>query len=366
MRVIEADTVDGALFQGLLLLKHEGIQEHSRAGDVLVAPFPVTTVYDHPERRVLFNSVRDANPFFHLMEALWLLAGRNDARWLDQFVGDFSKRFAQEDGRLHGSYGFRWRRHFDLEGGGHTYMPDQLETVVCLLRNNPGDRQAVITMWDPVADLGVPDLKDRPCNTHAYLRVRTEGAGVRAGVLDVGTGKPGHGELACGFLDITVCCRSNDIWWGAYGANVVHFSILQEYLAAAIGIKVGTYYQISNNFHIYEAVADWSALDVAEYAECAYPELGVRPTKIVQVPGEFDADLELFFKDPGAERRYANTFFHEVAAPMFRANQAWKAKRREAALAELWRMPELCDWREAAVQWCARRMAKGKVTAVGA
>lgn len=59
MRVIEANSVDEALISGFQLLKEHGRKETSRAGDVLVAPFPVTTVYHYPLRRVLFNPVRD-------------------------------------------------------------------------------------------------------------------------------------------------------------------------------------------------------------------------------------------------------------------------------------------------------------------
>jgi thymidylate synthase len=52
-------------------------------------------------------------------------------------------------------------------------------------------------------------------------------------------------------LDLTVLCRSNDVVWGAYGANAVHFSVLQEYLAGRIGVDVGVMYQFSNNYHGY-------------------------------------------------------------------------------------------------------------------
>jgi hypothetical protein len=47
----------------------------SRAGDVLVAPHPVMSVTSIPTERVLFDPARDANPFFHLFESLWMLAG---------------------------------------------------------------------------------------------------------------------------------------------------------------------------------------------------------------------------------------------------------------------------------------------------
>ena len=47
-------------------------------------------------------------------------------------------------------------------------------------------------------------------------------------------------KIKNGRLQMTVHCRSNDIIWGTYGANAVHFSILQEYVAARIGVDLGT------------------------------------------------------------------------------------------------------------------------------
>ncbi len=179
----------------------------------LFAPYPGNDDNYNPMNRVSFNPKRDANPFFHLMEALWMLAGRNDATWLDQFVGDFSKRYSEEDGKMHGAYGFRWRKHFDIEGGGDGSLsiPDQLDTAVKLLKVNPDNRRVVIAMWDPIADLG-QEYRDIPCNTHIYCRVRI------LGDVDF-TGDWSHEPV----LDLTVCCRSNDAIWGAHGANAVHF-----------------------------------------------------------------------------------------------------------------------------------------------
>ena len=218
MRTIHARNVNDAWTQAVQMMLEEGRCEDSRAGPVLVMPCPVMTVYAKPCERVLFDRVRDANPFFHLFEAMWMLAGRNDAEFLNLFVKDFGARFAQSNGTIHGAYGFRWREHFGF---------DQLDFIVKQLKENPGNRQAVLQMWDTgyAMDLVVKDWKDRPCNTHVYFRIR---------------------DL---HLDMTICCRSNDILWGAYGANAVHFSFLQEYMAGRIGCAVGLMYQFSNNWH---------------------------------------------------------------------------------------------------------------------
>lgn len=224
MKVIEVRNVSQALPLGLDYLMTEGTRQPSRNGEVWVSPVPVTTVYQRPWERVLTNPIRDANPFFHLVEAVWMLAGRDDAAALTPYVRRFSE-YAEPDGRIHGAYGARWRRHFSDPGQAGTYL-DQLAEVIGKLKVNPLDRQAVIAMWSPEDDL-LGSWRDRPCNTHVYLRVRD------------------------GSLDLCVMCRSNDIVWGAYGANAVHFSVLQEYIAGALGIALGTMTQVSWNYHAY-------------------------------------------------------------------------------------------------------------------
>ena len=348
MKVIEARNVNDAYLKGLRLLKDQGLAQGSRAGEVLVMPCPVTTVYEWPLERVLFNSIRDANPFFHLGEALWMLAGRNDATWLDRFVKDFSSRFAEKDGQQHGAYGYRWLHHFDLEGGGYRSLPNQLDTVVRLLRANPDDRRVVLTMWDPVADLGI-DRRDIPCNTHAYFRILN------------------------GALDITVCCRSNDAVWGAYGANAVHFSILQEYIATRIGVDVGLYFQISNNFHVYTDVLKkvwpevWPSGDNTVWDKHRYERGRVEVQPLMDDPGSFDSELDIFLQRLGEDLawRYENKFFSDVATPFFLAHNSWRNREYNQAQVWLEEMPENNDWRLAASEWMKRRLERMPTIHVG-
>src|SRR5262245_36160296 len=75
--------------------------EPSRNGPVLRLPTPLMVVYDRPNERVLFDSFRNANPFFHLMEGIWMLAGRNDLEFVAQFASNL--RNYSDDGRsIHG------------------------------------------------------------------------------------------------------------------------------------------------------------------------------------------------------------------------------------------------------------------------
>jgi thymidylate synthase len=327
------------------LLDQVGVRQSSRAGDVLVAPGPVFTSYARPAERVLFDPVRDANPFFHLMESLWMLAGSADARWLDRYVSDFSARYAETDGHVWGGYGRRWRDWFRKNSstlGGPRL--DQLVEVVRLLRKDPTDRRVVIQMWDASEDLGA-DRRDVPCNTQCYPRVR-ESLEVRGGDLCVEK-----------VLDLTVICRSNDVVWGAYGANAVHFSVLQEYLAHCVGVEVGVMYQVSNNWHGYVDVLAKKPAPVT--SEDPYFRGEVVPLKMFQTQQDFvDADLRAFVARPCDEdHRYHNEWFRKVAAPVAISHRFHREKNREAALfwADVIAAP---DWRRACLEWLQRRYVK--------
>jgi thymidylate synthase len=345
MYVLRARNVHCALPMGLDLLDECGIPRRSRAGNCVTAPAPVTTVYEQPTERVLFWPERDANPFFHFFEALYFLAGRNDAGYLDRFVRDYSARFSDDGRTLHGSYGHRWRRHWRMAGEGRPL--DQVATVIQLLRQHPDTRRAVLAMWDPISDLhGDEGLVDIPCNTAVMFRVRF-------GRRD----EPNR-------LDMTVTCRSNDIIFGAYGANAVHFSFLQEYVAANLGLVVGSYWQVSNDFHAYEDVLSRVAVGSLARPERRIPSLyetgEVRPFPLIQDPVAWDNDLGLFMEEPESGA-LQEIFFNAVAQPLWMAHVSYREKRWADA-AEWADACAATDWRAAALQWLNKRVpVRGRV-----
>src|SRR3954462_5286059 len=158
-RLVHAINVNHALQDALWHLNVSGLREESRNGPVLVAPGPVLTEYERPCERVLFHRARDANPFFHLFEALGMLAGRNDVAWVGQYAKNMFN-YSDDGEALHGAYGFRWREFSGL---------DQLEHIVQPLREQPNSRRAVLSMWAPNGDLvtsegaGGIHMKDVPC-----------------------------------------------------------------------------------------------------------------------------------------------------------------------------------------------------------
>jgi hypothetical protein len=335
MHIIPVRNVSEALPFGIEHLRDCGEWEPTRAGQALVAPHPVATVYRCPCERVLFSGLRDANPFFHLVETLQMIAGRDDAKLLNNFVKDFGERFAESDGRIHGAYGYRWR---------HAFGFDQLDAVVGQLSEQPGSRQAVITMWDPSPhgqdDLLERNFRDRPCNTHAYLRIHNDE------------------------LDITVCNRSNDIVWGAYGANAVHMSVLQEYLAARLDVGVGTYTQFSNNYHIYED--QWNKLtSPGEYKlwDDRYTSEQVKPMPLVHDVESFDDEVAMLLDlyETTSEKQFSvsmeNRFLSHTVWPMLMAHRAYKDKDKQGACK--WASSvEAADWKVATVEWIVRKLYK--------
>ena len=176
------------------------------------------SVVEEPWHHCILIPERRWNPWLALSEALWILAGRNDVAALAPYnshIRDYS-----DDGiSLYGAYGAR--------------IYDQIDPLIARLRRDPSDRRAVLSIWDARSTLDrVPvDLlsqsKDPPCNNLVYFKLRNNK------------------------LHMTVMCRSNDLHWGLFAVNLPTFGILQEYIAARLGVGIGTQTHLSNSLHIY-------------------------------------------------------------------------------------------------------------------
>lgn len=342
---ISASSVSEAFHLAFQALFQVGQREKSRNGDVMVFPTPVVTEYTQPMNRVIFYPFRDANPYFHLFETLWMLAGREDLR----FVKAFNARMAtySDDGSLvRGSaYGKRWKSWFNH---------DQIKEAVRTLGQDQFSRRVVLSQWDPHSD-PVVSSKDIPCNTHCYLRVNKFK------------------------LDLTVCNRSNDMIFGCYGSNAVHFSMLQEYIASHLGLKVGTYYQFSNNLHSYCDNEVYKKIEVMGRIPLDDPydreEVAAFPMRegISGNFGLFDADLEFFFKafdnasdadiysefsENVSKIKFNSPFFTQIVVPMLHSYALFKKKDFEAAVQQLEQLPPNNDWKKASREWLIRRQHK--------
>lgn len=345
---IQARNVNHALPQGARLFNSPASVRRSapRANigghETLEMTSAVITEYTHPLERVLFDPKRDANPFFHFFESLWILAGRDDVKWLEFFLPGIAK-VSDDTITFHGAYGARMRDTCIYSDGGFEKSTDQLAMVVEELKRNPDSRRAVVGVWQPMLDAGYTGL-DMPCNCTLHFQLRKNK------------------------LNLTVFNRSNDMIWGAYGANAVQFSFVLEYVSGMLGVKVGSYYQISNNFHVYLGDA-WDKVKDLNPATVDDPYLGadgryVKAYLLISSPVTFDHELGLFmtqstvaidggFEIPVADVAYENTFFSDVAIPLFNARMAFKQKKYGRALI----ITETCkasDWGLAAQLWLLR------------
>lgn len=303
----------------------------------------VVTEYEHPMERVLFDPIRDANPFFHFFEALWILDGREDVAFLTKFNPNMASY--SDDGKVfHAPYGYRLREHFQRAGEfGEPDGPpvDQLVQVIELLKNEPDTRRAVLCIWDPAEDLNVQS-KDLPCNDLITVAINE------------------------GKLEMEVMCRSNDVIWGAYGANAVQFSMLQEFIARAVGVEVGTLSQISRSYHFYlenETFQKLTMLKRSGLLVDPYVWRGITPYPLMADEMDYRewlSQLRRFIRLGCQPSLDNDAFFSEVAGPMYLAWEQWKDagleknERIVRAQQELIRCRAL-DWRAACHEWLERR-----------
>lgn len=329
MKILKVRNCQEALPRGLQLLEREGIRRDSRNGPVIAAPWPVATVYEHPQEKVVFHTERDYNVFFVLYEALWILAGRNDVQPLTRYVKTFGK-FSDDGFTQHAAYGYRLRKEFGR---------DQLEIIARRLRENPEDRRCVAQIWDSRLDLDIVSV-DIPCNDTIIFQINDQGA-----------------------LDMTVFCRSNDIIFGAYYANAFHFGMLIEYMARKIGCPVGAYNQISVNYHGY--------LDTLKPLEFLRPERTnfvpdpyvTNGIHAVPLSGDIDEEIRLLLShaDNGfaTAKEFPEENWAKAAFLVLQAHEIYRTteglKKFTGPLDLLGYGDQSADWIVAAQKWFLRR-----------
>lgn len=199
-------------------------RQSGRGGETAELLHVVMEISD-PRQRWVASRRPAINPAFALVEAFWIVAGRQDA-WLPAFWNPRLPQFCGTAQLLDGAYGHRLRAHFGV---------DQLERVYRTLEARPDSRQAVFQIWDARADLpdddGTPARDDIPCNVLAMPKVRG------------------------GRLEWLQVLRSNDMFRGL-PYNIVQFTALQEMLSGWLGVELGSYHHVSDSLHAYAADLD--------------------------------------------------------------------------------------------------------------
>jgi thymidylate synthase len=153
--------------------------------------------------------------FSCLGELLWYLAGSRELAFIEYYLSRYAGE--SDDGRtVHGAYGprlFRMRHH------------NQVEQVLALLKERPTSRRAVIQVFDSV-DLAAHHT-DVPSTCSLQFLVRK------------------------GRLHLFTAMRSNDAYLGL-PHDIFAFTMLQEIVARALDVDLGTYKHAVGSLHLYK------------------------------------------------------------------------------------------------------------------
>jgi hypothetical protein len=270
---------------------------------------------------------------------MWMLAGLQTVEPLNLYNSGM-KQYSDNGITFDAAYGYRWRHHFGF---------DQILAAIRKLKSNPADRRIVIQMWDP-NELAKEDGKDFACNQQI--------------MFDTRPGKHFNGGYV---LDMTVTNRSNDLVYGAMGSNLVHFSLLHEFIAKHSGLAVGSYYQISKNMHLYleneTSKRCWENRN--EFMKSSAPSTDLSLTK--EGSSEGLSSFKLYVEKHEVMMPQDNTYLERVVKPVCEAYRIYKMKmltgietpletRVDLALAVL----NNCKsemWRSACETWFATRLS---------
>lgn len=339
MLKMEVRNVEDMWWRLCKLLLDKGQRVETRNGPALEWPGQAFITNIRPQDRVLFDPNRNCNHVFHLMESIWMLAGRNDTAFPAQFNSNISN-YSDDGSVFHGAYGHRWRSHFGV---------DQVEYAIDALLKDPNDRRVVIAMWDSTVDGNGAVGKDFPCNVMILPKL-----------VKIVDGP--HHERGQTRLDITIINRSNDIVWGLCGANAVHMSLLHEYMACALGVHVGQWHHFSNNLHIYEK--HWGlAQQTVEESNLSYmPYAGVSSMSPAFSRAPIMLDRTTFLREcrelcDGKTEGFSEPFLEDTVEPVWASWREWKAGNEEDAL-EIAMCIDAFDWRKGVVEWYKRAMGK--------
>jgi len=182
-----------------------------------ISPFSFSI--EAPLSRLITWNKRNLNIFCAFGELLWIMSGSENLNMIVPFNKGW-ERFSDDGHILNGAYG---KRLINKDG-------NQINQIIEILKADKDSRQAIMHVHNQ-ADLFIKS-KDIPCTSSLQFFIR-------------------EGRLNC----ITYM-RSNDIILGtAY--DVFVFTMIQEYIAKKLDVKLGEYTHIAGSMHIYSTHFDY-------------------------------------------------------------------------------------------------------------
>lgn len=224
------------------LLITEGIKRETRGEVCYELPGPFLFKITDPTARMVTIPERKWFRALPYAESLWIASGRNDLNLITHYLKRM-KDFSDDGVSMRGGYGPRYR---DYNGDFEDYhietinvrqkgSVDQLRYVIECFKQDTETRRAVISFGDPMKDDfddqgNLKQSLDIPCTRELHFMKQ-----------------PNSDKL-----DLIVKMRSNDLIWGASAVNVFNYTFIQEYVSAILGLQLGNYYHMADNFHYYK------------------------------------------------------------------------------------------------------------------
>ncbi|MPS68771.1 MAG: thymidylate synthase [Novosphingobium sp.] len=212
------DDILHPLFESLI---STGAKNSSKTGDSL-EHLGVILRMTKPRARLSRSWARGRPLFSALGELIWYLSGSDDAasigRYISHYVGEGKPPVVS------GAYGPRIRTRHGF---------DQLAHIIDKLRTKDGSRRTVIQIYE-ANDLLIET--DVPCTT--TLQFHRRGSS----------------------LHLSATMRSNDAYIGL-PHDIFCFTMIQELVAAELGLSVGEYIHMVGSMHLY----DWNIKNAQAY-----------------------------------------------------------------------------------------------------
>ncbi|MFJ5779306.1 thymidylate synthase [Streptomyces sp. NPDC093094] len=176
-----------------------------------------------PRQRLPYLAERKTNPVFQFAEALWYLAGRRDVDMIGYYAP--SIRSSCTDGVHLGGSAYGYTLFNSADGGQSPF-----DLVVELLLNERDSKRGYLSVFSTaeLADRSNPDVA---CLAGLHLLPRD-----------------GHLHMVCNM-------RANDLDCGLL-SDVFSFTMIQEFAAVQLGLRLGTYTHTIGSAHVNDHNAD--------------------------------------------------------------------------------------------------------------
>lgn len=222
-------------------IKKNGNYREDRTGVGTYSVFGRQMRFDLKESFPLLTSKK---VFFKSLayELIWMMRGITDNRWLNKHGVHIWDEWADKSGRLGPIYGESWR-HFSADRIEATVIDDdkefhegivydgeyvdQLNEVVCSLKNDPFSRRHIVCAWNP---LQLDFMALPPCHAFFQFWVRKH---------------DGDFYLSCQLYQ-----RSCDVFLGL-PFNIASYSLLTYIIADCLGYKPDEFIWTGGDVHLY-------------------------------------------------------------------------------------------------------------------